>query len=155
SLWRRMVAAEGGRPRISIVALAGMVFGGVFASMSGVLTATVAIRVKDSAGSAQFFNTMSFVCIGLAGVGVTGFVAAVTSLSYRTKLFRAWMNYLGWLGALAGIISTYMVATDAGGVAVFGFIGFFVFCLWILAVSWNLWSEPATAAAGAVTMATA
>jgi hypothetical protein len=156
SLWRRMVAAENGRPRISIVALAGLIFGGVFASMNGVLISTVAIRIKeDGASAAPFFNTMSFVCIGMAGVGITVFLAAVTSLSYRTKMFAAWMNYLGWLAALCGLISTYMVATDSGGVAIFGLISFFAFCVWILAVSWVLWSEPATAGATAVTMATA
>ena len=145
SLWRRMVVAEGGRARVSVIALLGLGLAATLNLLAAVISATLAQRIDEIEGGARFFYTMTFVLAGMAGFGVVIFLAAVTSLSYRSKLFPAWMNYLGWLSALALLVSTLSIVTDASGYVVFGFIGFFLFCAWVLLVSWDLWKSPATA----------
>jgi hypothetical protein len=73
-------------------------------------------------------------------------IAAVTSLSYRTKLFAPWINIIGWIAALLFLIGTIGSASDA---AAFGFIGLFAFLvwsLWIVLVSLNMWKRTAATA---------
>ncbi len=143
SLWRRMVEAEMGRPRISVVALVGLAVAGTLVAVSTVVTATVALRIDDVQGGARFFNTMVYVLVAMAGFGQVIFLAAVTSLSYRTKMFPAWTNYLGWLSALAALVGAINVASDSSAFVAIGGIGFLLWALWILAISWNMWSAPA------------
>ena len=112
SLWRLMVDAEGGRARMSVVALIGLGVAGGLALMSGVVSSTVALQL-----------------------------AAVTSLSYRTKLFAPWVNVIGWFAALFFLISTVGVVTDRNWIGVLGLVSFLVWCLWIVVVSVNLWQR--------------
>ena len=141
SLWRLMVKAEDGRPRMTVVALAGLTLGGAMALAGGAITSAVALQHQAVGGGAKFFYILSLVLFASGGFGLVVHIAAVTSLSYRTKLFAPWINIIGWIAALLFLIGTIGSASDA---AAFGFIGLFAFlawCVWIVVVSLNMWNR--------------
>ena len=96
----------------------------------------------------KFFYIMTLVALAAAGFGIVTHIAAVTSLSYRTRMFSLWTNVIGWLAALLFLISTIGVVTDRNWVGVLGLVSFLVWCLWIIVVSVNLLqrSQGATSA---------
>jgi hypothetical protein len=145
SLWRLMAKAEDGRPRMAVVALAGLAVSGAIALAGGAITSTVALQHQDVGGGAKFFYILSLVLFASAGVGIVVHIAAVTSVSYRTKLFAPWINIIGWIAALLFLIGTIGSASDAPA---YGFIGLFAFlawCVWIVVVSLNIWNRTPAA----------
>lgn len=140
SLWRAMVDAEGGSARMAVVAAVGLGVAAALALMAGVINSTVALQLGAlSVPSVKFFYIMTLVALAAAGFGIVTHVAAVTSLSYRTRMFATWVNVIGWIAALFFLISTIGVVTDRNWVGVFGLISFLVWSLWIVVVSINLW----------------
>jgi hypothetical protein len=149
SLWRTMVNAEGGSARMSAVALIGLAVAAALALMSGVVNSTVALQLGSVGTSVKFFYVMTIVLLSAAGFGVVTHLAAVTSLSYRTKIFAPWVNVIGWIAALFFLISTIGVVTDRNWVGVLGLVSFLVWCVWIVIVSINLYQRaPANAPPG-------
>jgi len=149
SLYRRMTDAEGGRPRMAAVALGGLSVAATLALVAAATLSTVALRIEDSgvAGSAKFFYIMQLVFFSAAGFGIVIHIAAITSLSWRTKLFASWINIIGWIAALFFLIGTLGIATDATWLGPLGLIGFLAWCVWILGVSVSLWRQtPVTPA---------
>jgi hypothetical protein len=145
SLYRRMSEAEGGRPRMAVVALAGLALAGSMALVAAAILSTVALRIDDGgvAASAKFFYIMQLVLFAVAGFGIVVHIAAVTSLSWRTKLFASWINVVGWIAALFFLIGTLGVVTDASWLGPFGLIAFLTWCVWIIGVSLSMWRQPA------------
>ena len=80
SLWRLMVKAEDDRPRMAVVALAGLALGGAMALAGGAITSAVALQHQDVGGGAKFFYILSLVLFASAGAGLVVHIAAVTSL---------------------------------------------------------------------------
>ena len=145
SLWRLMVDAEDGRPRMAVVALAGLALGGATALASGAITSAVALQHNDVGAAAKFFYVLSLVLIASAGFGIVAHIAAVTSLSYRTKLFTPWINIVGWIAALLFLIATIGSASDASAFGLIGLLGFLSWCVWIVAVSLDMWKRSGAA----------
>jgi hypothetical protein len=143
SLFRRMRAAEGGNPRLSVVALLGLALGGANAIMSGTITAVTAQRIDDIQEGSKFFFTFSMVAIAGAAAGVIIFLSAVCALNYRTKMFPAWTNIVGWLSAAGFVVGMFSVCTDSNAIAVIGLLSFLVWCVWIIAVSLFMWRGDA------------
>jgi hypothetical protein len=136
-----MVEAEAGSARMAVVALIGLAVAGALALMSGVVSSTLALQLAAAGASVKFFYIMSIVLISAAGFGIVTHIAAVTSLSYRTKMFAPWVNVIGWLAALLFLISTIGVVTDRSWIGVLGLVSFLVWCVWIVVVSINLWQR--------------
>ncbi len=146
SLWRLMVAAEDSRPRMAVVALGGLTLGMAMALASGAVTSAVALQHEDVAGGAKFFYILSLVLIASAGFGIVAHIAAVTSLSYRKKIFAPWINIVGWVAALLFLIGTIGSVSDANALGFIGLVGFLAWCVWIVVVSLNMWNRTAPAA---------
>lgn len=151
SLWRKMSAAEGGRHRLSIVAALGLVFGGALFMVANAMLSATALRLEDAGGGATIFYTLSTVLLSTAGGGVATFLAATSFLALRSKMLPAWMAFLGLLSAALFLVSTIGSASDASALMIFGFLGFITWCIWLLAVSFELWKRPASATASIVT----
>jgi hypothetical protein len=145
SLFRRMAKAEDGRVRVSVVALLGLAITIPLFLMSNVIFASVALRFDEVQGAARFFYAMGLMAGAISNFGFVVFLIAVTSLNYRTKMFPAWTNYAGSLGALGMLLGTLNLVTDAPAWFVIGLIGFLSAAIWILALSWDLWKSPAAA----------
>ena len=156
SLFRKMNRAEAGRPRLSVVAIAGFVFAGVCAMVSGAVMSATALRI-DELGDAQVFYTLSMVLLATSAFGLVAALGAISALSMRTKMLPQWLTYLGLLVALLFLIGSISSATDEAAFGFFGFAGFLVWCIWILGVSFEMWKKPtsATVAPSATATATA
>jgi hypothetical protein len=146
SLWRQMVNAEDNRPRMAVVALAGLAVGAPLALAGAAITSAVALEHNDVGTGAKFFFVLSTVLFSAAGFGIVVNIAAVTALSWRTKLFPPWINIVGWIAALLFLVGTIGTASDATALGPIGLLGFLVWCVWIVAVSLNLWKRTTAAA---------
>ena len=155
SLWRKMSAAEGGRQRLSIVAALGLVFGGAMFMVANAMLSATALRLEDSGGGAPIFYTLSTVLLSTAGGGVATFLAATSFVALRTKMLPAWMAFLGLISAALFLVSTIGSASDSSAFMIFGLLGFLTWCIWLLAVSFELWKRPASATPSVVTASAA
>jgi hypothetical protein len=146
SLWRRMATAEAERPRLAVVALAGLAFAGVFALVSGAVASLAAMRINElGPGGAKVFYSLSTVLISTSAFGLVVHISAVSALSYRTKFLPQWIMIVGWLAALGFLIASAGAASDASA---FGFIGLFSFllwCVWIIGISIVMYSDAPAA----------
>jgi len=145
SVWRLMTDAEGGRPRMAVVALVGLAMGAALALASSAITSTVALQHGDVGTGAKFFYVLTVVLLAMAGFGLVVHIAAITSLSYRAKIFAPWINVIGWLAALLFLIGTIGVASDATAFVFIGLVAFLVWSLWIVVVSLNMWNRAPAA----------
>lgn len=68
--------------------MASLAIGGALALTSGALTAAVGLEYDTVGDGAKFFSVVALVRIAVAGYALVAFVAAVTALSSRTKLFN-------------------------------------------------------------------
>jgi hypothetical protein len=144
SLFRRMRAAEGGDPRLSIVAFFGLALSGSCAMISGAITSTTAMRIDELGDASRLFYSLSLVVIASAAAGVVVFLSAFGALNWRTRMFPAWTGYLGWLAAAGFTVGIFAAGTDASAVNMIGFIAFLVWCVWILVISWLMWRPRVT-----------
>jgi hypothetical protein len=145
SLFRKMSRAEDGRPRLAVVTIVGFVFGGVFALMSGGIMSATALRIDEIGEGAQVFYAIGSVLLATSAFGIVAALSAVNALSLRTQMWPRWLTYVGMLAAVLFLVGSIGTATDAGGIMVFGLIGFLVWSVWILGVSYELWKHPTTA----------
>jgi hypothetical protein len=143
SLWRVLHRAEGEPSGLAITAAISLAAGLALAMVSGVFTATAAIRIDSIGESSQLLFTLSLVAIAGAGFAIAAFLGAVCVLSHRTRLLPSWTDYVGGLAAVAFLVGGLGVATDANVVNVFAIVAFFVWCVWIIAVSVVIWRRAA------------
>ncbi|HET9729222.1 MAG TPA: hypothetical protein VFR41_07375 [Acidimicrobiia bacterium] len=143
SLWRVMVGAEGGRPRLAVVAVASLAIGATLALAAGSVLSTTALQHDEIGSGAKVFYALQVVLFAAAGFAIVSHIAAVTALSYRTRLFAPWINVIGWIAALLFLISTLATASDANFYNVLGLIAFVAWCVWIVAVSLSMWQRVA------------
>lgn len=144
SLFRRMRKAEGGDPRLSVVAFLGLALGGGCAMISGAITSATAMRIDELGEASRFFYSLSLVVIASAAAGVVVFLSAFGALNWRAKMFPAWTGYLAWLAAAMFTVGIFSSGTDASAVNMIGFFGFLVWSVWILAISWLMFRPQVT-----------
>lgn len=155
SLFRKMARAEEGRPRLSVVAIVGFVFGGVFALMCGAIMSATALRIDEIGEGAQVFYAIASVTIATSAFGIVAALSAVNALSLRTKMLPQWLAYAGMLAAVLFLVGSIGTATDAGAFMFLGMLGFLVWSIWILGVSYEMWKHPTSATAPSPTPASA
>jgi hypothetical protein len=139
SLWRMMVRAEDGRPRMAIVALLGLAAAAGLVLLSGALTSATALRIDDVGLGSRFYYVLAGVVISTAGFGIVAFLGAVCALNYRTKFMPQWITYLGWLVAAGFLAASLGSASDSVAFFVLGFSSFLVWCVWIIGISVVMW----------------
>ena len=92
-----MRRAEGGQPRLALIAVLSLVFAGAAQAGSGVLSATVALELKDvSATDAKFFFILGQGLSAASAVGLAALLLAVSVLAFRTRVFPIWLAWIGW-----------------------------------------------------------
>jgi Domain of unknown function (DUF4386) len=145
TLWRLLSRAEHERPRLAIVAAVGLATGLGLALLNGVVVATAALRAGDPA-TTRLFYTFSVVAIAAAGFGIGTFLFATSVVTYRERITPVWVSVVGFVAALGFYAGTIGSVTDGHGVVVVGLVAFFVWCVWILAVSATMWRSADTVA---------
>src|SRR5262249_11764299 len=104
SLWRMLRRAEGGSPRLTVMAGLGAAFTTVFGALGGVLLAVLPIvGVKDlgPTGTRTFYILATDVGI-LALIGVAVLTAASSAVVFRSRVLPV---AVGWLGALVAVVA--------------------------------------------------
>ena len=142
TLWRHMFDLEGGRPRLAIVSLAGLVLAGAVTVVSIAILGGMALRYQDLGDNAGLLWAIYGALGAASSIGVAVHIGAVAALGFRTHFLPQWVNALGALAALANVLATLGVASDSSGVLGILIAGFAGWAVWIIAVSVYLWRRP-------------
>jgi len=146
SLWRAMVRAEAGRPRLALVAVLGLVLAGAMAQVSTAIYAALALRVDDLApDTAHFAFTLSGTAASMLYVGEAAMVAAVSLLVWRTDFLPRWMTWVGGVAFVASLPASAGVASDAEIWVYFALPAFLLWAVWIVLISVQLRSTTPSA----------
>ena len=137
-----MFALEGGRPRLAIVSLAGLVLAGAVTVVSIAILGGMALRYRDLGDNAGLLWAIYGALGAASSIGVAVHIGAVAALGFRTHFLPQWVNALGALAALVNVLATLGVASDSSGVLGILIAGFAGWAVWIIAVSVYLWRRP-------------
>ena len=151
-VWRVLRRAEGGNPRLTVVAVAGAIFASVMGAVGSITLSAVAIAGVSGSGGAsgtKFFYVLA-TNLGLAVViGTAVFLAAFSVVILRTGIFP---KLLGWFGALIAVVSVVSGGAVSSTRDVFfnlSFVGFAGFALWLLIISVMMFMGKGSAAPAA------
>ncbi|HYU39876.1 MAG TPA: hypothetical protein VEM59_08570 [Acidimicrobiia bacterium] len=147
SLWSRLRRPEETRRLATITAGGGVVT--IALVLSGfAIKSTIALRLRELGPlGARFFWTLSNVVIGMASFSIAVLVAATSIAALRTKVFPAWLGWVGVVLSLAWVVAGIGVASDNGGLFTYGFVVFLVWLVWILVISFFIFRPQAQTAA--------
>ena len=145
SLWRRMVRSEGGAARLAVVSLVGLAVAGALSLASASVSVAAELRVDDVGGDLVVFHTLAVMLLAASGFGVATHLLATSVLGARTRTLPWWVVAIGVVSAL-GFLGSAVVGSTAGGDAseAAGVVGFGLWCVWILGVSYSMWSDLRT-----------
>ena len=136
ALWTTLRRAEGGAPRLTVVAGLGAAISGACAMVSQGINAANALRADElGPEGAKFFYTLSLTVIAAGAGGIAALVLATSIVSIRSGVFPTWV---GWGGVLLGVIwllAGLGVASDKDVIGIFGLIGFALWSIWIVVIS--------------------
>jgi hypothetical protein len=152
-VWRVLRRAEGGNPRLTVVAVIGAVFASVMATLGGLGLAVLGITGAAGAGGPQttrFLYILSTNVTVATVFGMAVFIAAFSVVILRTGFLPKVLGWIGALIALLAIASGGIVASTRDVFFDLSFGAFFAFSLWLLVVSVMMLlgraSEPAVSA---------
>lgn len=148
ALWATLRRAEGGSPRLTVVAGLGAAVGGASAGVSFAVSSVIALRVDSlGPGGAKFFYGFSLTLLGAAGVGIAALVLATSIISLRSGVFPSWVTWGGMVLGVLWLVAASAIATDRDFVGILGLVSFVLWCVWIVAISVLMLreGEPATA----------
>ena len=151
SLYARLRRAEGGQPRLALIAVLGLVVGGAGQVGMSAIDSTVVLTLKTvGANEAKFFFVLGQGFADAALVGLAVLTLAVSVLAFRTRVFPIWLAWIGIVDAIAFIVATYAVATTDDAIAGVGFAANIIWAIWIIATSAMMFratvsSQPASA----------
>jgi hypothetical protein len=136
TLWATLRRADGGQPGLAVAAVLGLVFTGTLQGVSGAISATVALELKDVGPTeAKFFYLLSF-GLGAAGAfGVAVLVLATSAVALRTKVFPGWLGGAGLVLGAALIVSGASIASTSDGLAALGLVAILLWALWVIILS--------------------
>ncbi len=138
SVWRVLRRAEGGNPRLAVMAVLGATFAAVMGAIGAIMLAAVAIVGVGGAGGntgIRFFYILS-TNLGIGTVvGIAVFVAACSAVILRTGVFPKWLGWVGALIALVAALASASTASTRDEYFALGFVTFAAFTLWLLVVS--------------------
>jgi len=153
AVWRVLRRAEGGDPRLTVVAVLGAVFAAVLGAVGAIMLSVIGIVGVGGAGSAANLRTLYVLSTNLAFgvvIGVAVFLAAFSVVIVRTGVFPRWLGWIGLLIALVAVASSGVLASTRDAFFDLGFGGFVGSSVWVLIVSVMMvagrGSTPATAA---------
>ena len=152
-VWRVLRRAEGGSPRLTVVALSGALFASVMATLGGLGLGVLGITGVAGAGgrsTTRFIYILSTNVAVATVFGMAVFVAAFSAVILRTGFLPKVLGWIGAVIALVAIASGGIVASTSDVFFDLSFGAFFAFSLWLLVVSVMMLlgrgSEPATSA---------
>jgi uncharacterized membrane protein YkgB len=144
TLWRSMADAEGGTPRVSIIALVGFLISGFTAVMAFTVDAGTAAAIDVAGENSKIFFQISNIAFGFSALGDVILTAAVGGLILRTGFLPKWVGYLSYLVVVLGLIGTVSIANDASGFTSFAFLAAIAWGVWIIVIAILNYQKAAT-----------
>jgi len=138
SVWRLVRRAEGGVPRLAVVALAGIVFGAVMAGAAGLVANAMALRGVVGTGGVsgtKFFFTLSWMFNAGSAVGVAIFIGAFSVALIRSGILPKVLGWFGALVALVLVVGSASMASENDTLMVLVFVGLTGALIFVLAAS--------------------
>jgi hypothetical protein len=138
SVWRLMRRAEGGIPRLGVVAVAGAVFAAAMAGAAGLVLNTMALRGVVGTGGGtgtKFFYTLSWAFNAAGAVGIAIFVSAFSIVITRTGILPKLLGWFGLLVALVLVIGGASMASEDETLMALVLIGLTGALIFVLAAS--------------------
>jgi len=136
SLWARLHRVGDRHNRLAVIAVLGLLIGGVGNLTQNAVSAGVALDLGSvGASAAKFFYVVSG-AFGAGGlVGIVVLVFAVSVAAFRFHAFPAWVGWLGVVDGIVMLVAAYSIATTSDSINTFGFVGFTLWAVWIVATS--------------------
>jgi hypothetical protein len=138
TVWRVLRRAEGGSPRLAVMAVLGAAFASTMAAIGGITLSAVGIVGVNGAGGktgTRFFYIMATNIGAGTVVGIAVFVAAFSAVILRTGVFPKALGWIGALIALVAVLASASTASTRDEYFALGFVTFVAFMLWMLVVS--------------------
>lgn len=153
AVWRFLRRAEGGSPRLTVVAVLGASFATVMATISTIVLAGLAMTEVQTVGpsSTRALYIVSFNIGAGTAFGVAVFVGAFSMVMIRSGALPAWIGWIGIVIAVVFIASGGALSSTRGVFFDLQFGGFLAFAVWLVIVSIMMFravpdDEPAVAA---------
>lgn len=138
TVWRVLRRAEGGSPRLAVMAVLGATFATVMAAVGGITLSAVAIVGVDGvggrAGTRFFYIVATNLGVGTV-IGIAVFLGAFSAVILRTGVFPRWLGWLGALIALVAVLGSASTASTRDEYFALGFAAFIGFMVWSLVIS--------------------
>jgi hypothetical protein len=136
SLWARLHRVGDRHNRLALIAVLGLLIAGVGNLTQTAVNAGVALeRHSVTAVSAKFFYVLS-TTFGAGGlVGITVLVVAVSVASFRLGAFPRWVGWLGAVDGLVFVVAAFAIASTNDAINALGLVGFVLWAIWIIATS--------------------
>jgi hypothetical protein len=153
-VWRLLRRAEGGNPRLTVVAVLGLGFAVLAGALGGVILGALGIMgVSGSGGPSgtRFFYVLSFNVGALTSFGAAVFVGAFSIVIVRSAVLPTVMGWLGGLVAILFLIGGAVVASTRDAFFTISFVSFIAFAVWVLIVSGLMLRAPSGEAAVSAT----
>jgi hypothetical protein len=138
AVWRVLRRAEGGNPRLTVVAIIGAVFAAVMGAVGSIFLAGIGIVGVAGAGGPANLRVLYILSTNLGfGVvlGVSVFLAAFGIVIVRSGILPKWLGWVGLLFALTSLASVPTVASTRDVFMALGFVSYIGTTLWLLVVS--------------------
>jgi hypothetical protein len=153
-VWRLLRRAEGGNPRLTVVAVLGLGFAALSGALGGVILGALGILgVSGSGGlsSTRFFYVLSFNVGALTSFGAAVFVGAFSIVIVRSAVLPTVMGWLGGLVAILFLIGGAVVTSTRDAFFTISLVSFFAFAVWLLIVSGLMLRAPSSETAVSAT----
>jgi hypothetical protein len=138
AVWRLLRRAEGGTPRLAVLAVGGLLFGNAMAALSSLLL-SASVMSSGWAGqgpsSLKAMYTTSAVIGGATAFGVAAFLGAFSAVIIRTGVLPRGLGWFGALVALVALVAGGAVASSRDVFFVLGDVTFAGLGIWVLIAS--------------------
>jgi hypothetical protein len=135
TLWRSMADAEGGTPRVSIIALVGFILSGVAAMAAFTIDAGTAAAIDVAGDGSKIFFQISSISFGFSAIGDVILTAAVGGLILRTGFLPKWVGYLSYAIAVLALVGAIGIGNDASAFTALTFLAAAAWGIWIVVIS--------------------
>jgi hypothetical protein len=138
AVWRILRRAEGGNPRLAVVAVSGAIFASVMGAIGAIILSTLGLAGVAGSGGAsgtKFFYVLS-TNIGVStALGIAVFLGAFCAVILRTGVFPKVLGWFGAVLALVAVAATASASSTDDTFFVLSFVAFLGFSLWLLIIS--------------------
>jgi hypothetical protein len=135
AIWRMLRRAEGGAPRLTVVAIAGLVFASALLAVGSIVLSTTAMAIIPGGGGVHDVKLLYLLQGALAaggGIGIAVFLGAFSIVVLRSGVLPAALGWFGGLVALALVVGGAGVASTKDVYFVVGLVGLVGFLVWVV-----------------------